>query len=113
MSYGSSHFDACLSSVGVYAERILRGETPTDLPVLGPTKFTFAINLSTARAHGLQLRRYRYSTHRFVAPQLKSVPGTTRTRPGHALTSAVRYGKRTSEDLAEGNGAAFPLTGGG
>jgi len=54
MSYGVDIIELFLQSA-IYADRILRGENPADLPVQLPTKLELAVNTKTARTPGLDI----------------------------------------------------------
>lgn len=54
MSYGASLTDS-FRQLGTYAARVLRGEKPSDLPVIQPTRFELAINIKTAKSLNLNI----------------------------------------------------------
>jgi putative tryptophan/tyrosine transport system substrate-binding protein len=54
MSYGANIPDLFRRAAG-HVDKVLRGTKPADIPVEQPTKFDLAINLTTAKALGLEV----------------------------------------------------------
>jgi ABC-type uncharacterized transport system substrate-binding protein len=54
ISYGPNGVDEYRRAAS-YADRILKGAKPSELPVQAPTKFELVVNLKTARTLGLEI----------------------------------------------------------
>ena len=54
LSYGFDRLDN-YRRAATYADRILKGANPSELPVQAPVKFELVINLKTAKALGLHV----------------------------------------------------------
>jgi putative ABC transport system substrate-binding protein len=52
ISYGPNITDTSRRAAS-YLDRILRGESPAELPIQAPTKFDLTVNITTAKTFGI------------------------------------------------------------
>ena len=72
-----------------FADKILRGAKPADLPIQQPTKFLLSVNLNTAKALGLTLRN-RIAARQRADPMIGDEYGQeTVTRTGRAPIAMI------------------------
>jgi putative ABC transport system substrate-binding protein len=54
MSYGTDVAEV-FRRAAAYVDRILKGDSPGELPIQAPTKYELVINLKSAKALGLEI----------------------------------------------------------
>ena len=54
IAYGAD-VEALYRNAAHYVDKILKGANPAELPIEGPSKFDFVVNLKTARALGVEI----------------------------------------------------------
>jgi hypothetical protein len=77
LAYGNDRLDSYRRAAG-YADRILKGEKPAELPVQFPVKFELVVNLKAGKALGLDLPRARTSMRSMAVPE--ATPGAAPPR---------------------------------
>ena len=54
MSYGPNYFES-YKAAAIYVDKILKGDSPADLPIDQSSRFEFVVNMKTAKMLGLEI----------------------------------------------------------